>query len=168
MKKFICFILGLVIGAWGTFLYFEDVNISDVVSDIREALSDSEEGSFSEETAYKESEDHEPEKEEIKITPHFNSCALLGDDIGFPMPPEDMIDPDREGDYVLYDMQENGKGVLMNYYGIGMQTVLADIFVTSDYGKSWEAVERKASFLSGDLDVIYIGDTIVIVNSNGA
>lgn len=173
MKKIICFVLGLIIGASGAFYFgnsLKDADIPESISSLLNKISDSDENIY-EETEKNEDyteKNKSDEKELINITSHLNFDAVLSDDIGFPVPSADLLDPEREGEDIIYDMQENGKGVLINYYVIGMQKVLADIFVTSDNGKHWEAVQRKSFFLSGYLDVAYIGDTIIIVNSNGA
>lgn len=183
MKKFICFVLGLIIGASGVYLLgdsLRDKGISDVVSEIQEAFSDSKAGNFLEDIIYKESEDDEkyeaeyesndgdePEKEDvIVITSHLNFESWFSEDIDFPLPPEELLDPDMGGDDFVYDMQDNGKGVLINYYAVGMSQKRATVFVTSDHGENWKVVQRQMHFLGGCLNVTYNGDTIIIIHTD--
>ncbi len=187
MKKFICFVLGLIIGASGTYLLadsLKDTEIPDIVSEFKAVVSESDAGSFLADLIHKESEDdgkiidepddgeiddkgEEPEKEDvIVITPHLNFDSWLGADTGFSMPPEELLDSGRESDGIVYDMQDNGKGVLINCYGIGMSQMRATVFVTSDYGKNWKVVQRQMHFLSGGLNVTYNNDTIIIIHTD--
>ena len=165
MKKIICFALGLLIGATGG--YYLGNHLKDVADKTSVSQTESTDSyEYISDISEEDDDEHESREEvSIEITPHFSPWATLDDDVGFPVPSDELLNPDREGDYIMYDMQENGKGVLMNYYGIGMSKIIADIFVTSDYGKSWEAVGMNKLFINGALDIIYIGDTMVIVNA---
>lgn len=174
MKKIICFILGLIIGAAGVFYFgdsLKDAEVPESISALLNKIQGSDDN-VREESEKEEKEEHtdyngEDEwQEEVAVTPHLNYKGYYGDDIGFPVPPEDMLDPYAEGNSIIYDMQENGKGVLINYYSVGMNQCLATVYVTSDYGESWKAVQSKMHFLSGGLNVVYIGDTIAIIHSD--
>lgn len=119
----------------------------------------------------KENDDDDDISDELAIDIYApdNHYATLNDDVGFPLPSLDLLNSyQREGDSIIYDMQDNGKGVLINAYGIGMQKVIGTIFVTSNRGKNWQIVEKEVYFSTGSLDVVYIGDTIAIINTSFA
>ncbi|MBR3819187.1 MAG: hypothetical protein IKJ41_08595 [Clostridia bacterium] len=161
MKKIICFVLGLLIGATGVFYfgdYLKDDSDKTTVSQV--------ESTDSYNTSEKEDNNnkyYDYKEVSIDIPSRLSHWATFGDDIGFSWPSEELLNPYRGGDDFIYDMQENGKAVLINCYGVGMSKMMTDIYVTSDSGKSWKAVWMDKSFLNGSLDVVYIGDTIIII-----
>ena len=170
MKKFLCFVLGIVVGV-SSMLFFGDylknIDIGEDISMLTEKITDSREDGYEKDDSddFDSTSGWNSEDEFIDITPHLNLRAYIGDYIGFPTPDIDAVDPFREDDTIVYDMQKNGKGVLINYYGIGMQTAMSNVFITSDYGKSWDLIQENMTFLSGVADVVYIGDTIAIISS---
>ena len=164
MKRIICFVLGFLIGATGVF-YFGDYLKED--SDKATVSRAESTGSYDKsKTENNIDENDSIEKVSIDTTSHLSYGAVYGDDTGFTWPSEDLLNPLREGDNFIYDTQKNGKIALVNIYGVGMSKMMADIYVTSDYGKNWKTVSNDKVFINGFVNVIYIGDTIIISNSN--
>ena len=156
MKKLILFIAGLLIGflVTGSAIFIVTEHRANEM--IRRYQED-------ENVTFVDSDDISTDH--VNIAENYTLERFKEEHPDFSLPSEDILSRSR---IYTYDVSDNGKAVLVCCSLSAKMGAYADIFTTVNFGRTWEKVQDSMYITSECISVIYMGDTINLIDSSYA